>query len=141
MLTHRERRVKDEKNGRVYDDLGRTVHQDGRSRGKTTCVIPGWQRPVLAFAAIGGGFVAVHLSPARGRSFGRAEDCHARLVATIDVRQAAEEAKRLAGEVAARRDPRADINEAKRRERAVVAAALDAYEKWTVAAACGRWTR
>ena len=52
---------------------------------------------------------------------------------TIDVRQAADEAKRLAGEVAARRDPRADINEAKRRERAVVAAALDAYEKWTVA--------
>ena len=51
----------------------------------------------------------------------------------IDVRRAGEEAKRLAGEVAARRDPRADINEAKRRERALVAAALDAYEKWTVA--------
>ena len=49
----------------------------------------------------------------------------------IDVRQAAEEARRLAGEVAARRDPRADINETKRREHAVVAAALDAYEKWT----------
>jgi hypothetical protein len=51
----------------------------------------------------------------------------------IDVRRATEEGKRLAGEVAARRDPRADINEAKRRERAIVAAALDAYEKWTVA--------
>ena len=42
----------------------------------------------------------------------------------IDVRRAGEEAKRLAGEVAARRDPRADIIEAKRRERALVSAAL-----------------
>ena len=49
------------------------------------------------------------------------------------------------------RDPRADINEAKRRERAVVAAALDDYEEWTkgrrlrkvadddVGAAAGPW--
>ena len=49
----------------------------------------------------------------------------------IDVRKATEEAKRLGGEVAAGRDPRADIREAKRRERAVVAAALDDYEQWT----------
>jgi integrase len=48
----------------------------------------------------------------------------------IDVRHAAEEAKRLAGEVAARRDPRADINEAKRRKRAIVVTALDDYEAW-----------
>ena len=50
----------------------------------------------------------------------------------IDVRKAAEEAKRLAGEVAAGRDPRADIRETKRRERAVVGAALDDYETWVV---------
>ena len=49
----------------------------------------------------------------------------------IGVRKAAEEAKRLAGEVAAGRDPHADIREAKRRERAVVAAALDDYAQWT----------
>ena len=49
----------------------------------------------------------------------------------LDVRKAAEEARRLAGEVAAGRDPRAEIREAKRRERAVVAAALDDYEAWT----------
>jgi integrase len=48
----------------------------------------------------------------------------------IDVRQAVEEARRLAGEVAARRDPRAEIREVKRRERAIVAAALDDYEAW-----------
>ena len=45
----------------------------------------------------------------------------------IDVRKAAEEARRLAGEVAAGRDPRAEIRAAKRRERAVVALALDDY--------------
>jgi integrase len=48
----------------------------------------------------------------------------------VDVRKAAEEARRLAGEVAAGRDPRADIRETKRRERAVVAAALDDYKTW-----------
>ena len=48
----------------------------------------------------------------------------------IDLRHAAEEAKRLAGDVAARRDPRADINEAKRRKRAIVVTALDDYEAW-----------
>ena len=48
----------------------------------------------------------------------------------LDLRKAAEEARRLAGEVAAGRDPRADINEARRRERAIVVAALDDYEAW-----------
>jgi hypothetical protein len=48
----------------------------------------------------------------------------------IDVRKAAAEARRLGGEVAAGRDPRADIREAKRRERAVVALALDDYGDW-----------
>jgi integrase len=48
----------------------------------------------------------------------------------IDVRKAAEEARCLAGEVAAGRDPRADIRDAKRRERAVVALALDDYGEW-----------
>jgi integrase len=48
----------------------------------------------------------------------------------LDLRKAAEEARRLAGEVAAGRDPRADINETKRRERAMVLAALDDYEAW-----------
>ena len=48
----------------------------------------------------------------------------------IDVRKAAEEARRLAGEVAAGRDPRAEIRAAKRRERAVVALALDDYGEW-----------
>jgi integrase len=48
----------------------------------------------------------------------------------VDARKATEEARRLAGEVAAGRDPRADIRETKRRERAVVAAALDDYETW-----------
>ena len=48
----------------------------------------------------------------------------------LDLRKAAEEARRLAGEVAAGRDPRADINETKRRERAIVVAALDDYEAW-----------
>ena len=50
---------------------------------------------------------------------------------TVDARRATEEARRL-GEVAAGRDPRADIRETRRRERAIVAAALDDYEKWTV---------
>jgi integrase len=50
---------------------------------------------------------------------------------SLDVRKAAEEAKRLAGEVAAGRDPRADIRETKRRERAVLGSALDDYEAWT----------
>jgi integrase len=49
----------------------------------------------------------------------------------IDVRKSAEVARRLAGEVAGGRDPRAEIRETKRRERAVVAMALDDYEKWT----------
>ena len=49
----------------------------------------------------------------------------------LDLRKAAEEARRLAGEVAAGRDPRADIRETKRRERAIVVAALDDYEAWT----------
>ena len=50
---------------------------------------------------------------------------------SLDVRKAAEEARRLAGEVAAGRDPRADIRETKRRERAVLGSALDDYEAWT----------
>jgi integrase len=49
----------------------------------------------------------------------------------IHVRGAIGEAKRLAGEVASGRDPRADIREAKRRERAIVVAALDDYQQWT----------
>ena len=48
----------------------------------------------------------------------------------LDLRKAAEEARRLAGEVAAGRDPRAEIRDAKRRERAIVVAALDDYEAW-----------
>ena len=48
----------------------------------------------------------------------------------IDVRKAAEEARRLAGEVAGGRDPRADIRETKRRERAAVVVALADYEAW-----------
>ena len=42
----------------------------------------------------------------------------------IDVRQATAEAKRLAGEVAAGRDPRGEIRQMKRRQRRNVAAAL-----------------
>ena len=49
----------------------------------------------------------------------------------VDVEKARREARALAGKVAERGDPRADIREKKRRERAVVAAALDDYEKWT----------
>jgi integrase len=48
----------------------------------------------------------------------------------LDAAKAANEAKRLAGEVASGKDPRADIREAKRRERAIVATALDDYEDW-----------
>jgi integrase len=48
----------------------------------------------------------------------------------VDPRKAAEEARRLAGDVAAGRNPRAEIREAKRRERTIVAAALDDYEAW-----------
>ena len=50
---------------------------------------------------------------------------------SLDVRKAAEEARRLAGEVAAGRDPRGEIRETKRRERAVLRSALDDYEAWT----------
>ena len=50
----------------------------------------------------------------------------------VDEKKAVEEAKRLAGDVAERRDPRADIREAKRRERAVLATALDDYGVWVV---------
>jgi integrase len=50
----------------------------------------------------------------------------------IDARKAVGEARRLAGEVAAGRDPRAEIREAKRRERAITGAALDDYESWAV---------
>src|SRR5208282_3311096 len=48
----------------------------------------------------------------------------------LDAAWAANDAKRLAGEVASGKDPRAAIREEKRRERAVVSAALDDYEKW-----------
>jgi integrase len=48
----------------------------------------------------------------------------------IGVKTATEEARRLAGEVASGRDPRAQIREAKRRERAMVSFALDSYEAW-----------
>jgi integrase len=48
----------------------------------------------------------------------------------IGVKTATEEARRLAGEVASGRDPRAQIREARRRERAVVSVALDDYEAW-----------
>jgi integrase len=51
----------------------------------------------------------------------------------VDVRKAAEEARRLSGKVAEGRDPRTEIREAKRRERAVLSAALDDYEKWVKA--------
>jgi hypothetical protein len=53
---------------------------------------------------------------------------------TIGVKTATEEARRLAGEVASGRDPRAQMREAKRRERAVVTVALDDYEAWITAA-------
>jgi integrase len=49
----------------------------------------------------------------------------------VDVEKARREARALAGKVAERGDPRAEIREKKRRERAVLAAALDDYEKWT----------
>ena len=49
---------------------------------------------------------------------------------TIDVKIAANEARRLAGVVAAGGDPRSDLREAQRRERAVISAALADYEKW-----------
>ena len=133
MLTCGDRRVKDESNGRVHDDLGRTVHQERRPDGETTRIIPGRQRPVLAPLAIGGGFVAVHLPPAWRGSSGAQKTVTLGAWPTLDVRKAAEEARRLAGEVAASRDPRADIRETKRRERAVVVATLDDYEQWTVA--------
>jgi integrase len=48
----------------------------------------------------------------------------------VDVEKARREARALAGKVAERGDPRAEIREEKRRERAVVAAALGDYEKW-----------
>jgi integrase len=48
----------------------------------------------------------------------------------IGVKTATDEARRLAGEVASGRDPRDQIREAKRRERAVVTVALDDYEAW-----------
>jgi integrase len=48
----------------------------------------------------------------------------------VDVEKARREARTLAGKVAERGDPRAEIRKEKRRERAVVAAALDDYEKW-----------
>jgi integrase len=48
----------------------------------------------------------------------------------VGVKTAIDEARRLAGEVASGRDPRAQIREAKRRKRAVVSMALDDYETW-----------
>jgi integrase len=48
----------------------------------------------------------------------------------VSVKTAIDESRRLAGEVAVGRDPRAQIREAKRRERAAVAVALDDYEAW-----------
>jgi integrase len=48
----------------------------------------------------------------------------------IGAKTATEKARLLAGEVARGRDPRAQIREAKRRERAVVAIALDDYQAW-----------
>jgi hypothetical protein len=49
----------------------------------------------------------------------------------VDVEKARREARALAGKVAERGDPRAEIREKKRRDRAVLAPALDDYEKWT----------
>jgi integrase len=48
----------------------------------------------------------------------------------IEVERARKEVRTLAGKVAGGGDPRADMREAKRRCRAVVAALLDDYEKW-----------
>src|SRR5208282_1780397 len=48
----------------------------------------------------------------------------------LNAETAANEAKRLAGEVASGKDPRAAIREEKRKERAVVSAALDDYKEW-----------
>ena len=49
---------------------------------------------------------------------------------TVDARKADDEAKKLAGKVAGGGDPRADIREDKRRERAVISKALEDYEEW-----------
>jgi integrase len=48
----------------------------------------------------------------------------------VDVKKAAELAKVHTGKVAAGADPRADIREEKRRERAVIGKALEEYEEW-----------
>ena len=93
--------------------------KSGRSRGKTACDRSG----TAAACACG--------SCRRGRPRGSSSTACAALGRSgtqktvtlgawpvVDVRKAAEEARRLAGEVAAGRDPRADIRETKRRERA-----------------------
>jgi hypothetical protein len=48
----------------------------------------------------------------------------------IDAKGAEAEAKKHAGKVAGGGDPRADIRENKRRERAILGTALDEYEEW-----------
>jgi integrase len=48
----------------------------------------------------------------------------------VDVKKAVELAKVHTGKVAAGADPRADIREEKRRERAIISKALEEYEKW-----------
>ena len=49
---------------------------------------------------------------------------------TVDAKAADAEAKKLAGKVAGGGDPRADIREEQRRERAMIATALTEYEAW-----------
>ena len=69
----------------------------------------------------------------RVRGFGRAGTQKTVTIGSwpmIEVEKARKEAKAFAGRVAGGGDPRADMREAKRRCRAVVAALLDDYEKW-----------
>ena len=81
MRAHRERRVKDERNGRAYDDRRRKVHQKRSSDGEAARIAQGWQRALPAPFAHWGGLVAIRLSPPRRWSIQHAEDRYDRRVA------------------------------------------------------------
>ena len=119
------------RNGRAYDYHCRTVHQGGNVPSESLT------RRLETGAAFVCGFC--RRGRPRGSSFtGCAELGRSGTQKTvtlgswpaIDVRKAAEEARRLAGEVAAGRDPRANIREEKRRSRSIVSTALNDYEQW-----------
>jgi integrase len=131
MLTHRDRRVKDEEMAGFTATAVERFVRAGVPAGKPHATLRDGSGLCLRLLPSGSSaWQFVYRLRGVGRS-GTQKTVTLGAWPSLDARKAAEEAKRLAGEVAAGRDPRADIRETKRRERAVLGSALDDYEAWT----------